>query len=94
MMPPLLAGILLATGQWLTYHQAAQQTGVLYQRILELTRRGVLLSLYAPRSGQAEGRGRYVWQPDLLAYFPNRPPTTSRRGATTTRTALDERSPE
>jgi hypothetical protein len=66
---PHLTAVLLATGQWITYYQAGQQVEVSYQHILELGRRGVLLSLYAPRPNQNDRHCRYVWQPDLETHF-------------------------
>lgn len=68
---PRLTATLLATGQWPTYYQAAQQVEVSYQQILDLGRKGVLLSLYAPKPNQSDRHCRYVWQPDLLAHFPS-----------------------
>jgi hypothetical protein len=66
---PRLTAVLLATGQWRTYSQAGRQVDVSYQHILDLSRRGILLCLYAPRPNQSDRHCRYVWQPDLAMHF-------------------------
>lgn len=70
---PLLANRLIETGQWLTYPQASQEVSASYQQIQDLARKGVLLSLYAAKTNAKERYCRYVWKPDLLAYFTGHP---------------------
>jgi hypothetical protein len=90
---PHLAAMLLATGQWLTYPQAAQQIEVTYQQILDLARKGILLSLYAPRPNQSDRHCRYVWQPDVAAHFPDTQRGDPHRKIHAARSAPAKRSP-
>lgn len=68
---PLLAQTLLTTHQWIGYPQATRLTGASYYHILDQGRKGILLSLYAPRQYQSERQCRYVWGPDLIAHYPD-----------------------